>query len=37
MRERIDGFDNVNDFARMIDLPPTLVDGLRDRLICLPR
>jgi len=37
VRERIDGFDNVNDFARMIDLPPNLVDGLRDRLICLPR
>jgi len=37
VRERIDGFDNVDDFANILDLPPRLVDTIRDRLICLPR
>jgi Helix-hairpin-helix motif len=37
VRAKIDGFDNVDDFANMIDLPPRLVDRIRDRLICLPR
>jgi hypothetical protein len=37
VRERIDGFDSVVDFANMLDLPPRFVDGIRDRLICLPR
>jgi hypothetical protein len=37
VRERIDGFDSVLDFAAVLDLPPRFVDGLRDRLLCLPR
>jgi helix-hairpin-helix protein len=37
VRERIGGFDNVDDFANLLDLPPRLVDRIRDRLICLPR
>jgi DNA uptake protein ComE-like DNA-binding protein len=37
VRERIDGFDSVLDFATVLDLPPRFVDGLRDRLVCLPR
>jgi hypothetical protein len=37
VREKIDGFDSVLDFANLIDLPPRFVDGLRDRLVCLPR
>ena len=26
--EKIDDFDNVDDFARMLDLPPRLVDRI---------
>ena len=37
VREKIDGFDNVDDFANILDLPPRLVDQIRDRLLCLPR
>jgi hypothetical protein len=37
VRQKIDGFDNVDDFANVLDLPPRLVDAIRDRLICLPR
>lgn len=37
VRERIDGFDSVEDFANLLDLPPRFVDRIRDRLICLPR
>jgi SARP family transcriptional regulator, regulator of embCAB operon len=37
VRDRIEGFDSVLDFANVLDLPPRLVDSLRDRLICLPR
>jgi hypothetical protein len=37
VREKIDGLDSVLDFANLIDLPPRFVDGLRDRLVCLPR
>jgi DNA uptake protein ComE-like DNA-binding protein len=37
VRERIDGFDSVLDFASLLDLPPRFVDGLRDRLVCLTR
>ena len=37
VREQVDGFDSVLDFASVLDLPPRLVDSLRDRLICLPR
>jgi hypothetical protein len=37
VRDRIDGFDSVLDFANVLDLPPRLVDSIRDRLICLPR
>lgn len=37
VREKIDGFDSVLDFANVLDLPPRFVDGLRDRFICLPR
>jgi len=37
VRDRIDGFDSVNDFATILDLPPRLVDTIRDRLVCLPR
>jgi SARP family transcriptional regulator, regulator of embCAB operon len=37
VRENVDGFDSVLDFANLLDLPPRFVDGIRDRLICLPR
>jgi hypothetical protein len=37
IRDRIDGFDSVLDFATLLDLPPRLTDSIRDRLICLPR
>jgi DNA uptake protein ComE-like DNA-binding protein len=37
LRERVDGFDSVLDFANLTALPAHLVDRLRDRLICLPR
>ena len=37
IRERIDGFDSVLDFANVLDLPAHLVDKLHDRLVCLPR
>ena len=37
VREKVDGFDSVLDFANLLDLPPRFVDGIRDRLICLPR
>jgi hypothetical protein len=37
VRDQIDGFDSVLDFANVLDLPPRLVDSIRDRLICLPR
>ena len=37
VREHIDGFVSVLDFATYLDLPPRLLDRLRDRLICLPR
>ena len=37
VRDKVDGFDSVLDFATMLDLPPRFVDTIRDRLICLPR
>jgi len=37
VRESIDGFDSVEDFAHVLDLPQHLVDRIRDRLVCLPR
>jgi hypothetical protein len=37
VRDHIDGFDSVLDFANLLDLPPSLVDSIRERLICLPR
>jgi len=37
VREQIDGFESVGDFANVLDLPPHLLDRIRDRLICLPR
>ena len=37
VRDQVDGFDSVLDFATVLDLPPRLLDSLRDRLICLPR
>jgi DNA uptake protein ComE-like DNA-binding protein len=37
LRERVDGFDSVLDFANLVDLPAHVLDRLRDRLICLPR
>jgi hypothetical protein len=37
VRTKVDGFDSVVDFANLLDLPPRFVDGIRDRLICLPR
>jgi hypothetical protein len=37
VRDQIDGFDSVADFGIILDLPPRFVDGIRDRLVCLPR
>jgi hypothetical protein len=37
VREHIDGFDSVLDFATCLDLQPRLFDSLQVRLICLPR
>jgi hypothetical protein len=37
VREKVDGFDSVLDFANLLDLPPRFVDSIRDRLICMPR
>jgi hypothetical protein len=37
LRQRVDGFDSVLDFASLVDLPAHVLDRLRDRLICLPR
>jgi DNA uptake protein ComE-like DNA-binding protein len=37
VRERIDGFDSVDDAGALLDLPAALVDTLRERAVCLPR
>ena len=37
VRDHFDGFDSVLDFVNVLDLPPRLVDSIRERLICLPR
>jgi Helix-hairpin-helix motif len=37
LRNEVGGFDSVLDFATILDLPPRLLDSIRDRLVCLPR
>jgi Helix-hairpin-helix motif len=37
VREDIGGFDSVLDFATVIDLPPSVVNAIRERVVCLPR
>lgn len=37
VREHVDGFSSVDDMALLLDLPPQLVEQLRERAVCLPR
>jgi DNA uptake protein ComE-like DNA-binding protein len=36
VRDRIDGFSSLYDAGSILDLPPDLVDDLRNRVLCLP-
>jgi hypothetical protein len=36
-RERVDGFDSLEDLGALLDLPGDQVERLRDHVVCLPR